>query len=272
MSLISTACDMAENPPTHPRMGFARWTEPLTAPGAAQACPTCLPSPANQLIFRGRTRLGRPFIPSSLVPGARLRTQRISGFTSAFPATLSAHDRPCHESFPAGLDHQLSIPLPVHTLPIPERRTRRASISGHHLLTGQRGESLPSRPFHPASSVYRASKRSHPQRPAIPQNGRNSDRRYGQNPTLSAFSRKPAQQSETPVQPRVFNRSHAAGHPDSSDLFGHSPRPNVMEQSDFPGGNHIALAAQKSLFSACQARSETKSIFSPNPKILNPIN
>lgn len=269
MSLIDTAGSHL----THPRIDSARWLEPLTAPGAAQACPACLPSPSNQLTFRDGPRLGRPFIASSLVPWARLRAQRIGGFTSAFPAILSVHDRPCRVSFPAGRDHRRSVPLPAHTLPTPEKRTRRASISVRHPLTGQKGESLPRLPFHLPSSVYLVNRQPHPQRPAMLQNGRNSGRHLGQIPTLSAFSTRSAQQGETPVLPRVFNLSHAAGHPESSDLSGHSPRPNVMEQSDFPGGNHIALfAAQKSRFSACQARSETKSLFSPNPKILNPIN
>jgi len=269
MSLIDTARSHL----THPRIGSARWLEPLTAPGAAQACPACLPSPSNQLTFCDRSPLGRPFIASSLVPWARLRAQRIGGFTSAYPAILSAHDRPCRAPFPVGHDHRRSVPLPVHRLPTPEKRTRRASIFVRHPLTGQKGESLPRLPFHPASSVCLANRQPHPQRLAMSQSGRNSDRRPGQIPTLSAFSTRSAQQRETPVLPRVFNLSDAPGHPESSDLFGHSPRPNVMEQSDFPGGNHIALfAAQKSRFSACQARSETKSIFSLNPKILNPIN
>ena len=44
----------------HPRFCPARWPEPLTASGAAQACPTCLPSPANQLTFQANPCLGRP--------------------------------------------------------------------------------------------------------------------------------------------------------------------------------------------------------------------
>lgn len=44
----------------HPRFCSARWAEPLTASGAAQACPTCLPSPANQPTFRDDPRPGRP--------------------------------------------------------------------------------------------------------------------------------------------------------------------------------------------------------------------
>ncbi len=44
----------------HSRFCSARWPEPLTASGAAQTCPTCLPSPANQLTFQAESRLSRP--------------------------------------------------------------------------------------------------------------------------------------------------------------------------------------------------------------------
>lgn len=46
--------------PTHPRLSPAHGSEPLTAPGAAQACPTCLPSPSHQLTFQDDLRLGCP--------------------------------------------------------------------------------------------------------------------------------------------------------------------------------------------------------------------
>ncbi len=44
----------------HPRPDLAHWPEPLTAPGAAQACPTCLPSPANQQTSQGDSHPDRP--------------------------------------------------------------------------------------------------------------------------------------------------------------------------------------------------------------------
>lgn len=43
----------------HGRFHFAHWRQPLTAPGAAQACPACLPSPANQQTSQGDLRLAR---------------------------------------------------------------------------------------------------------------------------------------------------------------------------------------------------------------------
>lgn len=47
-------------PITRPRGKSAHWLEPLTASGAAQACPLCLPSPANQLTSFGDLRPTRP--------------------------------------------------------------------------------------------------------------------------------------------------------------------------------------------------------------------
>jgi len=44
----------------HPRFCAAHWPKPLTAPGAAQACPTCLPSPSNQRTGHGDMRPDRP--------------------------------------------------------------------------------------------------------------------------------------------------------------------------------------------------------------------
>lgn len=44
----------------HPRLSPAHGPEPLTAPGAAQACPTCLPSPSHQLTLKGDLRPGCP--------------------------------------------------------------------------------------------------------------------------------------------------------------------------------------------------------------------
>ncbi len=66
-------------PAPHLRFCSAHWPKPLTAPGAAQACPTCLPSPANQLTGHGDMRLARPIeravrfapVPSQLGDGTR---------------------------------------------------------------------------------------------------------------------------------------------------------------------------------------------------------
>ncbi len=70
---------------THPRRYSAHWRKPLTAPEAAQACPTCLPSSANQLTFDDDPRLGR-----SLRKSARFapRLSTISDFTEHRPAAF----------------------------------------------------------------------------------------------------------------------------------------------------------------------------------------
>ena len=67
----------------HPRLDSARWPEPLTAPGAAQACPSCLPSPANQ-----RTRQDDPHPGRPLKQGPRFAPYHasIGGFTGCQPA------------------------------------------------------------------------------------------------------------------------------------------------------------------------------------------
>lgn len=68
----------------HTRFFSARWPEPLTASGAAQACPTCLPSPANQLTFQATPCLGRP-----LKKGTRFAPRHSSngGWTSFDPSS-----------------------------------------------------------------------------------------------------------------------------------------------------------------------------------------
>ena len=220
----------------HPRLGSAPWLEPLTAPGAAQACPARLPFSANQLIFRGVPRLGHPFVASSLMPLAGLRAQRIGGLISAFPAISLRHDRPCPALFPPGDDHLPSTLLPAHTAATQERKTRRARTFGLR-PTERRDEAPPTLlPFRRPASVHRASTPSHQQRPARSRIGHNSDRHPGQNRPLSACSTKPAYQTETPISPSVFNLSHAPESIELSDLSGHSPHPNVIGHSDFPGG------------------------------------
>ena len=95
----------------HPRFCPARWPEPLTASGAAQACPSCLPSLANQLTFQDGPRLGRPFLPSSPSPKPRLRAERIGGVTS-FDLSSGVPGNEFRASFkhparPFGLSHIL---------------------------------------------------------------------------------------------------------------------------------------------------------------------
>ncbi len=44
----------------HSHSNLAHWSEPLTASGAAQTCPTCLPSPYNQLTVKDDSRHDLP--------------------------------------------------------------------------------------------------------------------------------------------------------------------------------------------------------------------
>ena len=67
----------------HLRFYSAHWPEPLTAPGAAQACSMCLPSPANQQTSQGDSHPDRPIeraVRSAPVPS------QFGGFTRKRPA------------------------------------------------------------------------------------------------------------------------------------------------------------------------------------------
>ena len=54
--LVSSPCSHM----AHSRFNSAHCSHPATAPGAAQACPLCLPSGSNQRTGGGDPRLGRP--------------------------------------------------------------------------------------------------------------------------------------------------------------------------------------------------------------------
>ncbi len=82
--------------------GFgAHWPEPLTAPGAAQACPAGLPSPANQLTSADSLDGVRPFDPSSRLPSVGLRGDRIGGGDSS--SSRENQPRATVSSFKVGL-------------------------------------------------------------------------------------------------------------------------------------------------------------------------
>lgn len=57
----------------------AHWPKPLTAQGAAHACPTGLPSQSNQRISADPLDRVRPFDPSSRLPSVGLRGDQIGG-------------------------------------------------------------------------------------------------------------------------------------------------------------------------------------------------
>lgn len=72
-------------PITHLRLPSAHCTEPLPAPGAAQACPMCLRSPTNQLTSQGDSRQHRP-----IEKAARFTPvlSQLGGFTRERPAII----------------------------------------------------------------------------------------------------------------------------------------------------------------------------------------
>ena len=68
----------------HPRLSSAHGPEPLTAPGAAQACPTCLPSPSHQLTFQDDLRPGCPLRKSAPFAPRHSAIGNITGGQLAF--------------------------------------------------------------------------------------------------------------------------------------------------------------------------------------------
>ncbi len=69
---------------SHLRMNAAHGPEPLTAPGAAQACPTCLPSPSHQLTFQDDLRPGCPLQKSAPFAPRHSAIGTITGGKPAF--------------------------------------------------------------------------------------------------------------------------------------------------------------------------------------------
>jgi hypothetical protein len=123
----------------HPRIGSARWPEPLTASGAAQACPTCLPSPANQLTFRDGPRIGRP-----LKQGSRFAPchASIGGCTRGRPAAFP----PRTKAITALIGHRRAGSPGLRPLaPLPS-----ASAPNQRTFADQRGCVRPFLPFSPS--------------------------------------------------------------------------------------------------------------------------
>lgn len=86
----------AVNPTKSICTDLAHLPEPLTAPGAAQACPACLPSPSNQRTFLDPLGHARPFDPSSHLPLVGLRADRI-GSVIVSPREGRKREIPIHE-------------------------------------------------------------------------------------------------------------------------------------------------------------------------------
>lgn len=99
----------------------AHLPKPLTAPGAAQACPAGLPSPSNQRTFSDRLGWGRPFNPLSRLPLVGFRAARIGdGYPSSSRGKRDFFDslgsvRPC--VFSAGLNRLPASEDPAFSFP-----------------------------------------------------------------------------------------------------------------------------------------------------------
>jgi len=78
---------------SHPHPCAAHCPHSATAPGAAQACPTCLPTGSNQLTIMGDFRLGRPVENSFHFA---VRTSQLGSFRSGTPRFLQNLSRVFH--------------------------------------------------------------------------------------------------------------------------------------------------------------------------------
>jgi len=102
----------------HPRFCSARWPKPLTASGAAQTCPACLPSPTNQLTFLDDPRPSRP-----LKQGPRCAPchASIGSFTqgrpAVFPSRNLAMDALIGNRRAGSQGHRPLAPLPFTSAP-----------------------------------------------------------------------------------------------------------------------------------------------------------
>jgi hypothetical protein len=95
----------------HPRFYSAHCSHPATAPGAAQACPLCLPSGSNQRTCVGHPRLGRPVEKSFRFA---LRTSQLGSFIPGTARSLPSPSRVFHIPDHAGADSRTcEIPPPI---------------------------------------------------------------------------------------------------------------------------------------------------------------
>jgi len=85
----------------HPRFYSAHCSHPATAPGAAQACPLCLPSGSNQRTCVGHPRLSRPVEKSFRFA---LRTSQLGSFIPGTARSLPSPSRVFHIPDHAGAD------------------------------------------------------------------------------------------------------------------------------------------------------------------------
>ncbi len=89
---------------SHVRSPAAHCSHPATAPGAAQACPLCLPSGSNQRTCGGYPRLGRPVEKSFRFA---FRTSQLGSFIPGTARSLPSPSRVFHIPDHAGADSRI---------------------------------------------------------------------------------------------------------------------------------------------------------------------
>ena len=191
---------------THPRLWPAHGPEPLTTPGAAQACPTCLPSPSHQLTGIGDLR---PHCPLQKGPRFAPRQSAIGNITGKRPA-FSRLPMPASAGQPliCGVrDVWPSVrPLALAALAYPANQLTCDSDLRHNrpLIKGVR--------FAPGHSSIGGNIQS--------------DSRTSSLPPWRSLS-LPA------VSPFAFNLVNASRHSASPDLINPIRRSHVIQDSDF---------------------------------------
>lgn len=251
----------------HSGIGCAHLPDPLTASGAADARPSCLPFPAKQRTETEPSASIRPFLPASRGLRARLSLERFGEFIPSYSAFSPPHDCADRGLSPHECDSQHSNLSPAHKLLRPERTGRTTTTCDHPELIGRKGEYLPFFLCRQHSSESLAHRPSHQQRRPMRQTDRSCHSPSIRISLPSASSRSSAYQEETVVSRGAFNPSPASGLASREDLFGNFPRSNVMRESDFPGGNHIALFCCAKNLRTPRVRHAPKSIrFRPNSK------
>jgi len=215
-----------------------------------------------------------PFFPSLPCRDARLRAERISGFTSAFPAILPSNDQPSCEPFPPGCDLQPANPLPGDK---PTNRSGRlhTTKTSRPPQSGQTGGCRSACPYLPPSFGPYASKPERQPSLPTPRIDRSLGRNFGRIHSLLAVSKRQAYQKKNPILTVAFNRAEASWHPASSDLINQVRIPDVIQDSDFR--TKIALR-KNSVFppslrasGALQEILQLRNIFSSVPQIFNPL-
>lgn len=217
----------------HLRLFPAHGPEPMKAPGAAQACPTCLPSPSHQLTRLGDLRLGCP-----LQKGPRFAPghSSIGGSTSRkalVPESSPKRDQLWSVPFLLEKAHLRVNPSLADGLPNRSGRSHTAKTFPPYQPTAQTSGYLPACLAPERSYGFRANTRPDPDRPPTTRNDHNSDTAHGQSHSLLADSKTSAYPIETPLLQFAFNPINASWHLGRPDLINPIRRSHVRQDSDF---------------------------------------